>query len=168
MTLISKKYRNLNTKLHASRPGFGAFGHRWTDDVKHLAAEYDTFDILDYGCGKATLASSLDFPIHCYDPAVHEYSGDPKPCAIVICTDVLEHVEPENLRDVLQHIHSLTKSVAFLNISTRLANKRLADGRNAHLIVKPSTWWYATLTEFFDVEAIDLSPTEYNVLVFPK
>lgn len=166
--LITKKYVELNAQLHASRPGFGAAGARWADTVKELAVKFGTTDILDYGCGKGVLASSLPFAINEYDPAIPEKAGVPKPCDILVCTDVLEHIEPECLRAVLRHIYALTRKVAFLNISTRKANKSLKDGRNAHLIVNDSRWWDAVLSEFFEIDVVSLSPTEYNLLAYPK
>jgi 2-polyprenyl-3-methyl-5-hydroxy-6-metoxy-1,4-benzoquinol methylase len=65
----------------------------------------------------------------------------PEPHDIVACTDVLEHIEPDCLDDVLKDIRRCTKKVAFLLIATRPAIKVLADGRNAHLIQQPYTWW---------------------------
>jgi len=167
--LISNEYRKLNAQLHAEKPGFGAFGHRWTDQVKELSKKFCSEDILDYGCGKGTLAPTLPFPIAEYDPAVKGKDGVSIPANIVVCTDVLEHIEPENLRSVLRHISELTGTVAFLNISTRRANKSLPDGRNAHLIIRNSRWWDAALSEFFErTELVSVSATEYNILAYPK
>lgn len=107
----------------------------------------DSTDILDYGCGKSTLQQQLPFKIQQYDPAVPKYSTLPDPADIVVCTDVLEHIEPDNLGNVLLHIHSLAKKAAFLVIATRPAKKILEDGRNAHLIVKDMVWWLGALKE---------------------
>jgi 2-polyprenyl-3-methyl-5-hydroxy-6-metoxy-1,4-benzoquinol methylase len=65
----------------------------------------------------------------------------PKPSDVVVCTDVLEHIEPEKLDAVLDHILRLTGYFAHLVISTRPANAVLPDGRNAHLIVETPDWW---------------------------
>ena len=45
------------------------------------------------------------------------------------------------LDTVLAHIRLLARKIAFLVINTRIANKVLPDGRNAHLIIEPGTWW---------------------------
>lgn len=45
-------------------------------------------------------------------------------------TGVLEHIEPECLEQVLDHLQRLTRKIALLNIVTRPANKVLADGHN--------------------------------------
>jgi len=168
MTLITDGYRKLNTQLHADKPGFGAAGDRWADETLALCELHDTLDVLDYGCGKGKLAQALHFDIHGYDPAVSAMSQVPKPADIVMCTDVLEHIEPECLQDVLRDIHRVTKKVAFLNISTRRANKSLRDGRNAHLIVNNSNWWDATLAPLFEIDVVSVTATEYNILVTPK
>ena len=57
----------------------------------------------------------------------------------------IEHIEPEKLNSVLAHLRGLTLRVAFLYISTQPAHKKLADGRNAHLIVQPAKWWMEQL-----------------------
>jgi len=164
--LISNSYIQLNKQLHRDKAGFGCAGARWTEQTLELCKEHDTTDVLDYGAGKGKLAETLPFPIQQYDPAT--FPVIPLPANIVVSTDVLEHVEPKNLRSVLRHIAELTGTVAFLNISTRRANKSLKDGRNAHLIIRDAKWWNKALSEFFErIECVSVSPTEYNVLVYP-
>ena len=51
----------------------------------------------------------------------------------MICTDVLEHIEPDCLQAVLGHLRQVSREYTFVNISTRAAVKSLHDGRNAHL-----------------------------------
>jgi hypothetical protein len=105
-------------------------------------------DVLDYGCGKGNLGIGRK-----YDPAIPEYAKDPDPADLVVCTDVLEHIEPECLEDVLKHIQSKCRKKAFFVISTRPAKKILPDGRNAHLIIQPSGWWVSTLSRYFSIES---------------
>ena len=73
------------------------------------------------------------------------------PAELVICTDVLEHIEPELIDNVLKHIESLTLKTAYLIIDTLPAQKNLPDGRNAHLIIENQDWWtnkIQTVTNF--------------------
>lgn len=70
---------------------------------------------------------------------------------MVLCLDVMEHIEPELLDNNLAHIKSLTKMVATMTIATVQAQKTLSDGRNAHLIVKPKDWWIEQLRRHFSV-----------------
>jgi S-adenosylmethionine:diacylglycerol 3-amino-3-carboxypropyl transferase len=65
----------------------------------------------------------------------------PEPHDIVVCTDVLEHIEPDCLDDVLADIRRCTKKAALLVVATRPAMKTLSDGRNAHLIQEDFKWW---------------------------
>lgn len=139
--LISESYRELNRQLHSDNPRFGVSGKRYVKAVEHLSESYGSREILDYGCGKRTLEAKLGFPITNYDPCLPGLDVLPEPHDIVICTDVLEHIEPECLEDVLKDLRRCTKKVALLLIATRPAGKTLADGRNAHLIQQPYEWW---------------------------
>lgn len=141
MTLITEEYRQQLDQLHQSRADFGKRGSMWAESVMALCATLDTTDVLDYGCGKGELNLHLPFGIQCYDPGVPKYAKPPRPADILICTDVLEHIEPECLDDVLAHIAVLTKKFALLVIHTGPAIKTLPDGRNAHLIQQPLDWW---------------------------
>lgn len=168
MQLITDTYKDLNSQLHASRPDYGTSGRKWAGQILELSISLNSRDILDYGCGKSTLAQNLPFHIQQYDPAVTEYSALPKPADIVVCTDVLEHIEPELLREVLDHLASLVKKVGFFVIACRPAAKTLPDGRNAHLIVEPPTWWLSALWERFDVVNFLNLGGEMLVTVTPK
>lgn len=147
----SPEYAELQRQFHIARPDYGVSGQRYADNVQVLAQRLNTRDILDYGCGKATLQKSLPFPIQNYDPFVPEYSKAPVAADLVVCTDVMEHIEPAFVQTVLRDIRQLTKQGAFFQIATRPASKVLPDGRNAHLIVEGSNWWLERLMPFFDI-----------------
>lgn len=143
---ISPGYRKLIEAQHKSQKGWGA------DGAKHAAAAADYYrelgatTLLDYGCGEGRLRLALgaaEQPIRVqeYDPGMDGKAGLPKPCDLVVSTDVLEHVEPDKLAAVLDHIYRIAGMGAYLVIATRPANAILADGRNAHLIVEPAAWW---------------------------
>jgi len=110
--------------------------------------------VLDYGAGQQTLQKSLPFPIQNYDPCIHGLDIDPVPADIVVCSDVMEHIEPACLSKVLDHLHVLTKKILFLDISTRAAQKYLADGRNAHLIQQHHMWWLNQIWPRFDPHSL--------------
>ncbi len=139
--LISDEYKALNEKLHETNKNYGTSGHKWANQVQNLVRMLGSDDVLDYGCGKSTLAQNLPFSIKQYDPAILKYSLNPEPADLVVCTDVLEHIEPECIDDVLDHISKLTKQMAFLVVANRPAKKTLEDGRNAHLIQENELWW---------------------------
>jgi 2-polyprenyl-3-methyl-5-hydroxy-6-metoxy-1,4-benzoquinol methylase len=141
--LISDEYRELNRKLH-NREDYGAIGARHADAIVDLARMSKSVRVLDYGCGKGTLKKALratELLIDEYDPAVEGKDSPPESAEIVVCTDVLEHIEPECLEDVLDHLERLTEKAVYLTVSTVRAAKFLEDGRNAHLIQEGYDWW---------------------------
>lgn len=168
MQVITKEYRELNSQLHKDNVHYGMSGGRNAYLVMQLALELNTMDILDYGCGKSKLAHNLPFKIKQYDPAIPKYA-DPVLGArdIVVCTDVLEHIEPNCLDDVLKHLSLLVKKVGYFTVATRPAKKTLADGRNAHLIVQPMHWWLQKLFKFFDIRKLEKKEGEFIVIVEP-
>lgn len=142
--LLSESYREQNKQLHED-PFYGISGHKWAKHVLSIATERKAFDILDYGCGKQTMQAALGFPIQNYDPCVPGLDARPEPADFVVCTDVLEHIEPQCVDSVIQDIYSLTKKIAYLVIANRPASKCLPDGRNAHLIQEGPEWWLPRL-----------------------
>ena len=152
--LISETYRELNAQLHETHR-YGARGDKWADKVVDLVGAYDAKSVLDYGCGKGALKAAIEPQISAsvaeYDPAIPGKETLPVPADLVVCTDVLEHIEPECLSDVVSHLKELTQKVLFLAVSTRLAVKTLADGRNAHLIVQPAQEWRLLLADGMEV-----------------
>jgi hypothetical protein len=92
-----------------------------------------------------------------YDPGVPRFSKDPVPAQMVACIDVLEHIEPEYLDTVLDHLRSLAEGVVFLSIDTGPAQKVLSDGRNAHLIQQPMSWWLPKIFERWEVQTVQLA-----------
>jgi hypothetical protein len=73
---------------------------------------------------------------------------------MVACIDVLEHIEPELLDNVLDHLQSLTELVVMLTIDSGPAGKVLSDGRNAHLIQEPMAWWLPKLSARWDLQTV--------------
>lgn len=156
MVLITKEYRVMNKVLHQKKSTYGKSGKKWASVVKDLMEKYQTKDVLDYGAGKGTLSEVLGGEIKEYDPCVKGKDKCPEKAGIVVCTDVLEHIEPECLDDVLAHIRSIMQKGGFFTISLREAKKKLPDGRNAHLIVETPDFWFSKL-KYFNILLIDLT-----------
>lgn len=136
--------------LHTSPKGYGGRGDKWAATVSVIAIENDCRSILDYGCGQGALKKALAVfemlghaEITEYDPAIpgKDSIEKHKTFDLVVCTDVLEHVEPDRLAVVIDHIQSLADKLLFLVIATRPSNKFFQDGRNVHLIIEPAVWW---------------------------
>ena len=166
--LISSEMRELNAQLHRDKIEFGVNGGRHAETVAKLMESSECKSCLDYGAGKMGLARSLPFPIWSYDPAIPEISAAPRPADLCVCTDVLEHIEPDKLGPVLEDLQRCTKKVGYFVISTRPAQKTYADGRNTHLIVEGPQWWGKQLQQYFQVGKIIDHGGEIHVVVGPK
>ena len=150
--MISDEYRDQNRLLHEQSADYGSgSGLKFSTFIRDVMKRTGSTTVLDYGCGKGTLKDALGDCVTNYDPAVEKWSAEPAPADLVVCTDVLEHVEPEFLDDVLDHIRALTLKAAFFVISCRPAHRHLPDGRNAHLTVEPPDWWTAKLGKRFRI-----------------
>jgi hypothetical protein len=171
-SLISNEYKKLLIEQHEDRY-WGGTGRQHADDIREWAAECNCKTALDYGssnhrdCLKRhfhyTYPGELLF--YEYDPAVESKSGLPLPQDIVVCTDVLEHIEPELLDNVLEHMRDCMLKCGYFVISTIKAVQVLSDGRNAHLIVEDKEWWKAKLEEYFSVESMTWTRNEVRARV---
>lgn len=144
-TLISKGYLKQQHALH-DLGEYGRKGDRWAGKVLELKAKYKAESILDYGAGARKLAKALKpVKVACYDPCIPKIAALPEPADLVVCTDCLEHVEPDYIENVIAHIRSLTKVAFFAVIGMEPAMKTLSDGRNAHILLRSRDWWLDTL-----------------------
>lgn len=156
----------MNEQLHRERAGYGAGGWLRADLVRDAIIHYASADVLDYGCGKASLSKKIK--CRNYDPCVPKYAAEPSPADIVACFDVLEHIEPECLADVLAHLRSLTRKVLIAAIATHPdRSKNLPDGTNPHRIVKPAEWWVETLGGAFNVVESVEAAKEVTIWAIP-
>jgi len=139
--LASTSYRAMCAKMHQGR--WGADGAKHLEPTLAYADELKAETVLDYGCGEAKLSEAAKSVrrILNFDPGVPGRDGMPKPIDMLVCTDVLEHVEPDKLDNVLAHQYRLTARGAYYVISTKPAKAILPDGRNAHLIIEDAAWW---------------------------
>ena len=124
-------------------------GYTHAETVAAFADDLGAKSILDYGCGQGTLREALpERTVWEYDPGVERKAVLPKPADLVVCTDVLEHVEPSKLHNVLAHLYSMTERGAFLVIATGTSSVKLPDGRDSHLTVEKPKWWLDKLEKF--------------------
>lgn len=149
MPRFSDQYAQLQKQLHKTTD-YGTSGFKHADRIQQLAQQMGTRDILDYGCGKQTLAKALPYAITNYDPMLAGLDADPRVHELVVCSDVLEHIEPECLQDVLAHLTSKVGKGLFVDIACRPAKKTLQDGRNAHLIQQAPSWWLTQLIPYLE------------------
>jgi len=146
--LLTREYAKLLKKAHKKKN----FGTRSSIPpmLERLIEQYQPTSILDFGCGKGLLVKSLKskYPnttVIGYDPAFN--SSIPESVDMIISTDVLEHVEPDQIIATLHDLRTRARLVQYHLIACHKAVKILADGRNAHLIIEPPEWWEDIIRE---------------------
>jgi len=172
MELISSKYLALQKELHKNQH-YGVASISIAPEVKDFFEAGKFKSISDYGAGKRNLFYMLtqlglkDFDYYPYDPVFPEY-GPPKSSDLVCCIDVLEHIEEEFVENVLDDLKKITNKIGFFTIATGPASKILADGRNAHLIQRPSNWWLVKMCERFEIEHLQKKSGGFLIIVKSK
>ena len=129
-------------------------------------------DVIDFGAGTGRGAmmiallggakvQMLDFAENCLDPEVRQCTETqperlkfavtdltrpiPFHAAYGYCTDVMEHIPPEDVLAVLKHILASAEHV-FFQISCVDDVMGALIGEPLHLTVKPAAWWLQQLT----------------------
>lgn len=173
--LISDAYRQEQARLHRDNPGYGVAAVGMAPLVAQAVRRMRPETILDYGAGKQRLATALSRlispvpPILAYDPAIPELAEPPEPADLVVCLDVLEHIEPSCLDAVIQDLARVTRYCLLASIATGPARKVLSDGRNAHLIQQPSEWWLPRIWSQFHIRTLnDLSDYRFWLVAVPR
>jgi uncharacterized Rossmann fold enzyme len=149
--LISESYRKEMALRHSQSSLFGSDGFRYQDTVRRLVKATEATSVLDYGCGKGVLAAKLDFPIWEYDPAIEGKEATPKAADLVICTNVLEHVEDEFFSEVMGDLARCVKKVGYFTMGV---------GTPEH--------WENVLKPYFYVGKVTLEKGEVSAVVGPK
>lgn len=145
---ISRSHRHEQRRLHAMPEGYGGKGMRHRETVRLLLKETDSASALDYGCGQGTLwgarfsgPNDPNWQLQNYDPAVDKFSDPPRRADLVVCTDVMEHVERARVAIVIDHLWLLTQKALFVVVALTDTSKRLSDGRSAHVVLERAEWW---------------------------
>ena len=162
MSVISQEQLALNKALHEQNDSFGnragASGLASYLPLglirMHQAGLCKT--VLDYGTGKGLLVKRLrkvlpaEIKVSGYDPAVDKWSTKPNSkFDIITCLDVLEHIEMQSIDSVIDDISSLTANFCYVVVDLQPAVKRLANGRNAHILLAPPEWWVTRFSQKF-------------------
>jgi hypothetical protein len=73
---------------------------------------------------------------------------------------VLEHVEPDKIEAVLDHLASLVRKSLFVVISLVETAKTLSDGRQAHILLREPEWWRSQFARrgFVVIDELNVKP----------
>ena len=159
--------------LHEN-PNYGVASLEYAPLVADVVEALGVKEVLDYGAGKGRLGGELrkfiqrPLNIRHYDPAIPQWSAAPEPCEFVASIDVLEHIEPALLDNVLDDLKRVTARAAMFTVHTGPAVKVLLDGRNAHLIQQPPAWWLPKILARFELVQFSRLPNGFWVGVEPK
>ena len=148
------------TKYHKQNPthwigeSLGEYKYQIWDVIKRNNVK----TVLDYGCGKAHFHKLLfnnrrtpgapNINITGYDPAYLPFSNRPKEkFDLVLCIDVMEHVQEDQIDNVLKDIFSFSDKI-FFTITCYEATQTLLNGKNAHYTIKEPDWWKEKLKPY--------------------
>ncbi len=168
--LITDAYRAQQAQLHQN-PDYGTASVHFAPFVADVMQALNATELLDYGAGKGRLHQALTpllkwpLTVTHYDPAIPEWSAIPEPSNFVTCIDMLEHVEPPLIDNVLDDLQRVTAGFAVFTVHTGPAMKKLADGRNAHLIQQPPAWWLPTMLARFELVQFNRVENGFVVVV---
>lgn len=79
----------------------------------------------------------------------------------VICTDVLEHCDKQDLPWIIHELFESANTAIFATIATYPAQKHLPNGENAHCTLETADWW----SRLFVDAAKDFPAIDYAYLV---
>ena len=125
--------------------------HKFADQLKKIVEFFDAKNGLDYGSGgsnlnETKLANGVKFidyiglqKIQSFEPARNKkkkYKSD-----IVLCFDVLEHVFINDVPWVINDLFKYATKCIVINVACYNAAALLPYGENAHITVRPPSWW---------------------------
>ena len=173
-SLISKEYKEKIVAFHTKRGWGGPISKHIPFLIHKYMALSQANSILDYGAGSSLFKEKMDqqypnakFNIHEYEPGIIGKDEDPPVCDATVCIDVLEHIEPDKIDNVLQHIYDKTNKWAYVVICCIPSRKTFSDGQNLHILVKPSTWWLKKFEDKWDMFNIKHGPF-FQILLIKK
>ena len=157
----SDDYQRQLQTVHASRSenkrwgttgarNFGEYVKKYIDDRNGWIES-----VLDFGAGQQTLGSFVLSNARTvvkwtdYDPGIPALCSPAKldgKYDLVVSSDVLEHVEPDQVQATLAQLRNCAVKAQYHHIACEPCGLILPDGRNAHLSVyEPEQWmeWLA-------------------------
>ena len=148
--MISEQYQKDLQKYRETNENWGSTGARnfGARLLAFLDERIGIYTILDFGCGTGSLRKYIegnsDHPIGWteYDPGVVGKESLPEGTFdLIVSIDVLEHIEPDQLTDVLDWMTRHSRAQYHYIACSPDKGPPLPDGSNAHKIVQLPIWW---------------------------
>lgn len=157
---------------------WGASFKRHGDLLKPYIGKFNIKTILDFGSGKGE--QYTEKRLHwkyfnkimpaLYDPAVEGIDTLPKRnFNMVFSTDVLEHLEYEDLDETLEIIYSKATKFVYHGIANWETGRILDDGRDMHIIQEDINWWVDKIKPHITVPTLIFVETRRDKSIdYPK
>jgi len=128
------------------------------DRIKEVIDRVNPVNVLDFGCGKGWQYTrqnmheywGIEKPV-LYDPYVAKYNKlagyRNRYFDLVLCVDVMEHILPNEVDNILHSLFFLGNFVYF-HIDTKPAIKTFSCGTNFHISLHDEDWWINKLNEY--------------------
>ena len=173
--LISEEYKKQITEYHNSRPWGGAVrGNSMMLNKYMMISGAKT--ILDYGAGRSDLLKEMNaqypnrqYIINEYEPGRPELAGDPPASDAVVSFDVMEHIEPNKVDNVIKHIYEKCNMWTYHKICLRAATGAFpGTEQNLHLTIKDGPWWLEKFSKYFIFLETLMNTGYVHFLAIPK
>ena len=166
--LITQSYIDQLKQMHNQPEKKLGFGTQPPGKLVEILKNSQSLSVLDFGCGKGEILSQVQklFPkkqIMGYDPGVEVFSHYPLGIDFIYSVDVLEHVEPEFIDEVLRKLVNEGEHQYHL-IACCPAKKNLPDGRNCHLIIEQPNWWIKKFNKIIAGRADVLYTNSFDII----
>ena len=152
--MITEEYKSELFKKHTTDPEYGGEAVEYSGHISNIINQTGVETVLDYGAGKGELAHNLVLDhrvkVILYDPAIPQISAPPEPADMVVCVNVLDHVEDQYIDEVLDDIKRCTNYINFIVISETKE--------------KPMEWWLLKIMERFSIQSLVRSDMDFFVI----
>ncbi len=155
MDSLIPAYQELAKTADGNFQGLSILKHK--ESIRTFVQSTGAKTMLDFGSGRGDAYRSphklhhyLGLPraaVTLYDPAFATdgvFSTSTLPTGqfdLVVCSDVVEHLVPEEVPEFVARLFSYAKTGVWASFCSREAKKFFADGRNLHTCVRPPEWW---------------------------